>query len=422
MAGTFSNRRALKVLAAGIQEKMPYIMKAGSLFPQDYMKGRKYGMAVHGYLPDAGTVSDGLVAHPDKAHQVEVTAYVKNKNTAVEVDLWDEFTNIEDFKREIVDKRSGKLAREVQLEIMRENVFRSNQVVVKDTAGLKLLGEASSKLGELSVDGDRVDFQTATVFEEIGDSTLKNFLPSETMKKIYDDCMLGIYHSAAQVELAGLPILDTTGMDAAPTISAEVVYDASSNVIGMKPINVATGSGTGSLIAGVPYKLAGLKIVDESGIETNQDYIVIINSEKRYDADGNVEDVLYVPEIRITANGKGYGNPNAHIAASAIAAVTETVGSKKIATFTLSAVLTASHQYQIGQCRTIKSLSFDQYRFDSLPAAKQDEVGTFKNITLKMQSAPVLLNGVNCLRIDFPWCAKLWEPRQSVTTYLDVTP
>lgn len=416
MAGNFTTRRALKMLAAGIQEKMPYIMKAESLFPQDQMKGKKYGMAVHGYLPDAGSVSDGLVANPDKAHQVEITAYVKNKNTAVEVDMWDEFTNIEDFKREIVDKRSGKLAREVQLEIMKENVFRSAQAVVKTSAGLPLLGEAAANLDELSVDGDKVDFQTATTFSTIGDSTLKNFLPSETMKKIYEDRMLGVYHTAAQVELAGLPILDTTGMDAAPTISAEVVKDASNNVIGLKPINAATGSGTGSLIPGAAYKVSGLKIVDESGIETNQDYIIIINSEKRYDADGAPETVVYVPQIRITAEGKAYGNPNAYITAAAITSAT----ADGVATFTLTPILTASKHYQIGQCRTIKSLSFDQYRFDSLPAAKQDEVGTFKNITLKMQSGNVLLNGVNCLRIDFPWCAKLWEPRQSVTTYLQL--
>ena len=216
MAGTFSTRKALRLLAASVAEKMPYISNAESLFPQSEMKGKKYGMAVHGYLPDAGSVSDGLVAHPDKAHQVEVTAYVKNKNTAVEVDLWDEFTNIEDFKKEIVDKRSGKLAREVQLDIMGENVFRSAQAVVTNTANLALLGEAAAKLDELSVDGDKVSFQTPTVCSTIGDASLKNFLPSATMDKIYGDRNLGTYHTAAQVELTGLPILNTTGADAAP--------------------------------------------------------------------------------------------------------------------------------------------------------------------------------------------------------------
>lgn len=416
MAGTFSTRKALRLLAASVAEKMPYIANAESLFPQGEMKGKKYGMAVHTYLPDAGTVNDGLVAKPDKAHQVELTAYVKNKNTAVEVDLWDEFTSIEDFKKEIVDKRSGKLAREVQLEIMGENVFRSAQAVVTSTANLALLGEAAAKLDELSVDGDKVDFQTPTVFSTIGDASLKNFLPAPTMDKIYGERNLGKYHTAAQVELTGLPILDTTGMDAAPTISAQVVKDADNNVIGLKPIKTITGSGTGSLIKGVPYKFSGLKIVDESGIETEQDFIVIVNEEVQYDADGVAQTVQYVPEIRVTVDGKGCGNPNAHISAAALAAVT----ADGVATFELSAVLTASKKYQVGQTRTIKALSFDQYRFDDLPAAKIDSVGTYGNLTLKMQSGNQLLNGVNCLRIDLPFAAKLWEIRRSVTTYLQL--
>ena len=414
MAGNFVKRKALRLLASAVREQMPYIANAESLFPQEAMKGKKYGMAVHGYLPDAGSVYDGLVATPDKAHEVEITAYVKSKGTAVEVDLWDEFTNIEDFKKTIVDKRAGKLAREVQLAIMSENIFRSAQVSVASSAGLPLLGEASAKIDELAVDGDKVCFQTPTVYSAIGDTTLKNFLPSETMKKIYGERNLGTYHTAAQVELPGLEILNTTGMDAAPTITMAVVKDASNNVIGLKPTEEITGSGTGSLIKGVPYKVSGLKIVDESGIETAQDYIIIVNEEVRYDNDGVAQTVQYIPEVRVTVDGKAYGNPNAHMDATTLAAAI----SGSDATFTLSPVLTASKHYQVGQCRTIKSLSFDQYRFDSLPAAKQDEVGTYKNLTLKMQSAPQLLNGVNMMRIDMPFCAKLWEPRQSVTTYL----
>ena len=83
MAGTFSTRKALRLLAASVAEKMPYIANSESLFPQSEMKGKKFGMAVHGYLPDAGSVSDGLVAKPDKAHQVEVTAYVNSYSMVV---------------------------------------------------------------------------------------------------------------------------------------------------------------------------------------------------------------------------------------------------------------------------------------------------------------------------------------------------
>lgn len=414
MAGTFSNRKALKKLAFAVAEKMPYITNAGSIFPQEEISKKKYGMAVHAYLPDAGSVSEGLTCHPDRAHQIEIDAFLRNFNTSAEVDMWNELVDIEDLTDEMVDRRAGKLAREAQKAIMSENLYRSAQAVVATSAGLPMLGEAAAKLDELQVDGEKVCFQTPTVYSTIGDSTLKNFLPSERMKEIYEDRALGTYHTVGQVQLPGLEILDTTGMDSAPTISAEVVKDASNNVIGLKPIKTATGSGTGSLIKGVPYVVSGLKIVDEGGIETAQDYVIIINQETRYDADGNKELVTYVPDLRVTVSGAAYGNPNAHISAAAIAAVT----SEGVATFTLTPLLTASKKYQVGQARTIKGLTFDQYRFGSLPAAKQDNVGTYENITLKMQSAPQLIDGVNCFRIDFPFCSKLWEIRQSVTTYL----
>lgn len=421
MAGTFTNRKKLIMLASAVAEKMPYIKNATSLFSEGEIARKKYGHAMHGYLPDAGSVSAGLVAHPDKAHQVEITAYIDNFNTAAEVDLWDELLNIEDFKKEIVDKKAGKLAREVQKSIMKQNMFRSNQVIVKSAFGFDLLSEANSALEELNVDGDKVDFQSPTGFGKIANSGLAKFIPSEKMNDIYEDSYLGQYAGAACVNLPGCPIIDTTGMDAAPTITAKVVKDASNNIIGIKPFKAITGSGTGSVIAGVPYKLSGLKIVDEGGIETDQDYVVIPVSEVVYgeDANGDIvrSEVVTIPEIRVTATGKAYGNPNAHIAASAISAAL----SGDDVTFTLSAVLTASKQYQVGQVRTVKSLSWDQYRFQDLPAAKQENVGTYDGVmTLKMQSAPEVLNGVAFFRIDLPFCSKLWEPRQSVTTYVEL--
>ncbi len=74
----------------------------------------------------------------------------------------------------------------------------------------------------------------------------------------------------------------------------------------------------------------------------------------------------------------------------------------------------------MGQCRLEKALKFDQYRFDTLKAAYADSVGTFKNITLKMQAAPQIINGVNCYRIDMPFVGKVFEIRESVTTYLQL--
>lgn len=417
MAGKFTNRKKLIMLASAVAEKLDYIKNATSLFSEGEMKGKKYGHKVSGYISDAGSVSQGLVAHPDKVHEVEVAGYIDNFNTAAETDMWDDILNIEDFKREVVDKRAGKLAREVQKSIIGQNVFRSCQAFVSTTGpSFSLLSDAAAKLDMLSVEGDRVDFQVPTAFAKIAESGLAKFLPDSKMSDIYERSYLGQYSNAACVNLPMLPILDTTGMDAAPTISAEAVTDASGNVLGIKPITSVTGSGSGSIIVGVPYKVSGLSIVDEGGIETSEEYVVIPNTEVVYDEDGNRSTVTYIPEIRITATGKAYGNPNAHMSAAAISAATST----GTVTLTLTPLLTASKHYQVGQIRTIKSMSWDQYRFESLPAAKQDSVGTFENITLKMQSAPEVLNGVSYFRIDMPFVGKLWEPRQSVTTYIQL--
>jgi hypothetical protein len=413
MAGTFSNRKKIILLANAIEQNLDYIKQSDSLFKESEIRGRKYGMAVHGYLPDAGSTNRGLVAVPDKAHQVEVTAWMDNYNTAAEVDMWDRLVNIEDFNKEMVEKRAKKLARDAQKSIIEQNVYLSAQAVVATSVGYDMLSDASAALDELSVTGDRVDYQTPTLLAKIGRTGANLFLPSDIQKEIYEDASIGMYANASHVNMPGMPILDTTGMGTSVTISADVVKDASNNIIGVKPIRTAT-AGSGTLFAGLAYKVNGLKVVDEGGVETNQDYVIIVNKERVYDSEGTPSDVTYIPQIRITASGKGYGNPNAHMSASAIGSAT----TGTTVTLSLTPILTASKHYQVGQLRNAKALSFDAQKFDDLPAAKQENVGAGEFITLKMQSAPVILNGVEYFRIDLPYVSKIFEPRQSVTTYL----
>lgn len=413
MAGTFSNRKKLILLANAIEQNLDYIKQSDSLFKESEIRGRKYGMAVHGYLPDAGSTNRGLVAVPDKVHQVEVTAWMDNYNTSAEVDMWDRLVNIKDFNKELVEKRAKKLARDAQKSIIEQNVYLSAQAVVATSIGYDMLSDASAALDELSVTGDRVDYQTPTLLAKIGRTGANLFLTSEIQKEIYEDASIGMYANASHVNMPGMPILDTTGMGTSVTISADVVKDSANNIIGIKPISSAT-AGSGTLFAGLAYKVNGLKVVDEGGVETNQDYVIIVNKERVYDSEGTPSDVTYIPQIRITASGKGYGNPNAHMSAAAIGAAT--VGTT--VTLSLTPLLTASKHYQVGQLRNAKALSFDAQKFDDLPAAKQENVGAGEFITLKMQSAPVILNGVEYFRIDLPYVSKIFDPRQSVTTYL----
>lgn len=414
MAGVFSTKKKLILLANAVEQNLNYLKRADNLFGD--ISGKKYGMNLYGYITDSGSVSNGLVAHPDKAHQVEFSTVLDNWNTAAECDLWDTLTNIEDFNKELVDKRSKKLAREVQKAMLERNVYRSAQAVVKTAAGYDLISEAGAALDELSVTGDRVCFNTPTVISQIRKTGSNLFLWPEKQREIYEENSIGFYGDADNVSLPGMPVLDTTGMDEAPTISGAVITDANSNVLGIKPIKAVEGSGTGSVIPGVAYKLSGLKIVDEGGIETEQDYIVIPVSEVYYDEDGVKQTRVVIPDLRVTAKGRAYGNPNACMTAAAIAAAT----SEGTATFTLTPILTASKHYQVGQYRLAKAFSFTPQTYKDLPAAKQENVGAGDFITLKMQSAPEVLNGVEYFRIDMPCAGTIPDNRQSVTTYLQL--
>lgn len=416
MAGTFSNQKKLVLLANAVEDNLNYIKRADNLFGD--LAGKKYGMAVHGYAVDAGSVSQGLVAHPDVAHQVEYTAYLDNYNTSAQTDLWDDLTNIADFNREMVEKRSEKLARDVQKAIINENVYRSAQVAIATSAGYDLLNDANAALDELSVVGDRVDFQTPNTISAIRKTGSNLFLWPEKQRELYEDASIGFYANADTISLPGMPVLNTTGADAAPTISAQIKTDSAGHTVGVKPISTITGSGTGSIIPGVPYVVDGLRIVDEGGVETEQQYVIIPVSEIYYDEDGVRQTRVAIPEIRISASGAGWGNPNAHLSAADI----EAAASGETVTFTLSVHpgITVGKKYQIGQYRTAKSLSFSPQTFKNLPAAKQDNVGAGEFITLKMQSAPEVLNGISYFRIDFPFVCKLLDNRSSVTTYLQL--
>lgn len=411
----FANSKKLKLIAALVGDEMNYIKGAKSQFPQAELKGKKYGMKVTGYLADPGTVHDGIVANPDAVNEPEINAYLNNKNTSVELDLWDEFVNTEDgkkFMEEIGAPRAKNLAISTQKAVMDENMFASAQAIVVTTADFKLLTKSAKALNELDVAGKKLSFQSPTIMGDISEGGLAKFIPNEKMAKIYEDAYLGKYGGAEQIELANVPVIDTTSMDSAPTISADQVVDANSNILGLDPITSITKSNSSYVVVGMPYriKVSGeyAKIRTAAGIETQQDYVVIPHMENR----GGTS-VPVIPELRIATPGTGYNNANAVISSAAITASL----SGDTATFTLEPMLTASKQYIVGQVRTESCLSFDQYRFNSLPGSETKDVGTDGNITLKIMEFGDGKNGVKLLRIDLPYCAKIFEHRESVTTY-----
>lgn len=409
----FANNKKLKLIAAMVSDEMAYIKGSKSFFSQAEIKGKKYGQKLSGYLPDPGVTTSGIVANPTAINEPEISAYINNNNNSCEVDLWDELTNIESFMDEIGAPRAKNLALTSQKEIMGECMFQSAQAVTETLSnlGFKLLTKSSKALSEVGVAGTKLSFQSPDILGTIAEGGLSRFIPTEKMAKIYEDAYLGKYAGAEQVEIANTPVVYTADMDSAPTISADVVKDASNNIIGVKPITGISLSNSAKIVAGLPYKLSGLKIRNAAGIETNQDYFVIPYMEKRGDTS-----VLTIPELRIAVPGTGYNNGNATLAAATISSAL----SGDTATFTLTPVLTASKHYAVGQVRLEKALGFDQYRFDSLPGSESQDVGTFANVTLKLMAFGDGKNGVKLVRVDFPYAAKIHDHRESVTTYVQL--
>ena len=155
----FANSKKLKLIAALVGDEMNYIKGAKSQFPQSELKGKKYGMKVTGYLADPGTVHDGIVANPDSVNEPEINAYMNNKNSSVELDLWDEFVNTEDgekFMEEIGAPRAKNLAISTQKAVMEEAMFTSAQALVVTSADFKLLTKSAKALNELGVAGKKL--------------------------------------------------------------------------------------------------------------------------------------------------------------------------------------------------------------------------------------------------------------------------
>src|SRR5690606_22201431 len=151
------------------------------------------------------------------------------------------------------------------------------------TADFKLLTKSAKALNELGVAGKKLSFQSPTIMGDIAEGGLAKFIPNEKMAKIYEDAYLGKYGGAEQIELANVPVINTTNMDAAPTISADQQVDANSKILGLDPITSITKSNNSYVVVGMPYriKVSGeyAKVRTAAGIETQQDYVVIPHME-----------------------------------------------------------------------------------------------------------------------------------------------
>lgn len=415
----FTNRKKLDLLATALRDNMPYVRASKQEFPQSELKGKKWGASVHTYLADPGSVQDGIVADPDTITEVELTAIMANKNTSVETDMWENFVDVEDYSKQVLKPKGLKLARTIEKDVIDQNVYASVQAVVQPKVGgasvfdTGIIGDASAALGELAVAGRLVCFQSPSLLGKISRGLQRNFLPDDIMKDLYKNRYLGECENSAVIEQPLMPkITMSANMDTAPTITFTVANtDASSNPLNYEPVSTIVASGAGkTLEEGAAYEIPGVYVVDQSGMRTNQPFVVIYHKELTGVSHGQGIYGFKIPEIRLAVGDqKGAGNPNAWTP-TALASLT----------VTLTPLLGAGKSYLVGQTRLDDALVFDSYTFDDLPSSRTENVGVDGPISLKCMEFGDGRNGLQMTRIDAPYLSKIWDPRLSVTTYVEV--
>ena len=383
----FSNNEKTQIIASLVNEKMDYVKASKSYLKQSDFAGKKFGKSYKIYITDPGKVVDGIVANPDSVDEIETTVTLENKNNSCELTVWNTLGDIDKFIDEIAKPRAIALARGIQKSVVDANVYKSVQAVVSSAANFATLSDASTALEELAVAGDIVSFQHPTVLGKIAASGLANFIPENSLKEIYTKNYLGEYAGASQVGLPAMPMLTTGTLS---NITINLSADPSGN--GCAEVTSVSGAA-----AGVPYVLTGVKIVDASGVETDQDYVVIA------DANGNI------PSLRITKTGKGFGNPNAWVS---------TIPSSP-ATVTGKPLLENSTTYYVGQVRAKDALAFDSYKFEDLPGSDNEAVAAGEGaLTVKMSQYGDGDHLTKLVRLDAPYAAGLPDARNSVTVYI----
>lgn len=397
-SNSFSTNTKVQLVAGSLADNLDYVKASVSKMSQGDFKGKKYGRSYKLYIPDAGVVREGLTAVPDEVTEVETEITLNNFNTAVTINAWQDLGSIEDFTKEIAKPRGEHLARAMQQALVKGNVYKSIQAVVAASATFDALSEASAKLGELAVGGDVVSFMHPTVMGKISASGLANFIPSQEAAEIYSKNYIGEYAGASQIRLATLPVISVGATaPAGTTLALTPVTDTDSNTIGFETVDTITGT---NLIVGAAFSVAGLKVVDQSGIQTDQDAIVIVTEVNAAGTSGKIT------PLRITVDGYGYNNPNAWLPND---------GTDDLV---FTSLLTANYSYYVGQVRTKECFAFDSYKFGNLPGTDNEEVATVGGVTVKMSISGNNESLEKFIRLDAPHAGGIWDSRGSVTVYI----
>jgi hypothetical protein len=406
MANTFANNKKVQLIAANIADGRVFTRASVSKMKQDQFQGKKYGKSYNLYIPGKPKVVNGVVADPSDIVEIETQVFLDNDNVSTTLGPWNRLGDIESFQDEIAGPWATSLVRTQEKKIVANEVFKAMGAVVTTSADFTDLGKATAKLRSLALDSSLVGFLDPDTASTIAGASLNKFIDQERIKKLYGDVAIGRYGTADWVESPDMPEI-TVGATAPAVASSGVItltpvtktIGGVSTTVGFETVNSITGT---NLIKGALFTVAGLKMVDTSGVQTDVPVQVIVTSVNAAGTSGTIS------PLRIAIDGfAGEVNANAWVAAGTT-------------TITLVNALTAGKTYKICEVRSKNCLAYDTYRFDQIPGSEQSDVavGEVAGSAVQMRIFGSGDNLDKLVRIDSAYAASLYEPREAVVIYV----
>lgn len=402
---TFSNNKKVQLVAANIEDQRVFTKASVSKMKQSDFAGKKYGRSYTLYIPGRPKVVNGVVADPSGTTEIETQVYLDNDNVSDEIGPWQRLGDIENFNQQFAAPYAETLGRTQEKKIVENEIFKAMSAVVapladgKQTIDYDTLGKATAKLRKLALGTELIGFlDSETQAEIVSKAVASKFITDDTkFMELYGEAAIGKYGQAKWAESPDLPEI-TVGSAPTGTITlGDAVLDSDNNALGFAEITQISGT---NLIKGAMFTVAGLYLVDRSGIQTKVPAQIIV---KEVNAAGTVGQIS---PLRITIDGKAYGNPNAWVAAG-----TESL--------TLVNGLKAGSTYAICEVRAKDALAYDTYQFDSLPGSDEEFVATVGGTSLKMRIFGDGTNLNKLFRIDSSYAAAIYEPRDCVVIYVE---
>lgn len=394
----FSNNVKTNIIKTVVYANTPYLKKAVSYVPESQMKDKKLGNKYKVYIPDPGKTrivsstqgKSGLQAQIDPINEVEYEIVTKAGLNDCELTEWNKIGDVESWSKQIAQPRGKSVARTVEKDAIDSTVFRASQAAVFSAGDLNAIGDASSLLDITGSTGEKVTFIYPTVGSRLAKAALGAFNQQDIAKDLYKDKFLGRYAESAVVTESYMPIIE--GNSAASASITLTGVSADGVRIGFDAITSVTTSAP----KGTPFKAEGLKLVDKNGVQTDADYVIVLE-----------DDNGHIPELRIEVAGKACNNANAWVAEG----VTE---------LTLTPMLESGKKYAVTQTRLESAVAFDAYKFSELPGTKSTTEEIDSPIEVQIYEGGNIGDFSSMVRIVVPYAVGLPDPREAVLSYIEM--